>query len=298
MRLPRTETTLAAVLLLAAAPFALAVPPPAPANTPGTQTTSATPPGTTNQAGTPPGGVNAGTTSPGTINSGMAKPDSTTPDTNGATAPAARPGAASPQALPPGAGGGYPGAAGAPGAGRMRSPGMRGGSVGRSGHGHTMGSSERVPQSDIQAAKNVKVSLRSAIDTARKQHHGKVISARFEMLHGKPEYLIRTFERQRHEEWLGHIDARTGKLIGKGRTIALERLRREDRQELSASSKTGTTLEQAVREAEKKDGGKALAAGLSARNGKVSYRTELLKGNGRTQMAMISPSSGKVSRYR
>lgn len=296
MRLPRTETTLAAVLLLSAAPFALAAPPPA--NTPGTQTPTATPPGTTNQAGTPRGGVNTGTVSPGTINSGMAKPDSTTPDTHGANPPAANPGAAGPGAMPPGAGSGYPGAAGAPGAGRTRSRGMQGGNAGSWGRAHSVRSVQRVPQADIQAAKNVKVSLRKAIEAAQKHNHGEVVSARFELMHGRPEYLIRTFDRQHKAEWLGHVDARTGQLIGKGRTVPLSRVRPQDRHALTASANAGTTLEQAVRKAEHERGGKAVAAGLSARNGAVRYRTELLKSNGRTQMAMISPSSGKVGRYR
>ena len=163
-------------------------------------------------------------------------------------------------------------------------------------HRH-MRSAERVPKADIKAAKNAKVSLTDAINSAQQQNHGDVVAARFELRHGKPEYLIRTFDSQSHQEWLGHIDAKTGKLIGQGKTIALSKLTKEDQKELTASN-SGTSLAQAVQTAEQQRGGKALAAGVSARNGQVKYRTELLKSNGKTQMAMISPKSGQVSGYR
>ncbi|MGH8297152.1 MAG: PepSY domain-containing protein [Steroidobacteraceae bacterium] len=228
MRLPRTEATLAAVLLLSAAPFALAAPPPA----------------------NPP-------------------PASTS----------AMPGAMAPQT--------------------QQTPQTESG-MGWS-HSHTMmrhRSSEPVPQADIEAAKSVKVSLTDAIGTAEQQNHGKVVSARFEMRHGKPEYLIRTFDSQSQKEWLGHIDANTGQISGKSRSIALSQLPMEDQKELTASANAGTSLAQAVQSAEQQRGGKALAAGLSEHDGHVSYRTELLKSNGSTQVAMISPESGKVSEYR
>jgi uncharacterized membrane protein YkoI len=167
-------------------------------------------------------------------------------------------------------------------------------------HSHTrLRSTEHVPTADISAAKNAKVSLSDAINTAQQQNHGSVVSARFELRQGKPEYVIRSFDSQSNQEWVGHIDANTGQMIGQGRTISLSQLPREDQQELTASRKSGTTLSQAVETAEQQRGGKALAAGLSARNGQVSYRTELLKSNGRTQMAMINPQSGQVtSSYR
>lgn len=161
-----------------------------------------------------------------------------------------------------------------------------------------MRSAERVPTADLHAAKNAKVSLTDAINTAQQQNHGNVVSAKFELRQGKPEYLIRTFDSQNQSEWLGHIDARTGKVIGQGETIPLSRLPKEDQQELTASTNSGASLGQAVQTAEQQRGGKALSAGLSSRNGQVSYRTELLKSNGRTQMAMVDPSSGQVSSYR
>jgi len=163
-------------------------------------------------------------------------------------------------------------------------------------HNHTrLRSAEHVPTSDINAAKTVKVSLSDAINTAQQQNHGTVVSARFELRQGEPEYLIRSFDSQSKQEWVGHIDANTGQMIGQGETVSLSQLPKEDQQELTASQNSGTTLAQAVQTAEQQRGGKALAAGLSARNGQVSYRTELLKSNGRTQMAMINPQSGEVS---
>jgi uncharacterized membrane protein YkoI len=272
MRLPRTETTLAAVLLVAAAPFALAVPPGATAtpNTPGVA-----PPETT----------------PSTTNPGMTPPEATSPS---ARQPGTTPGTA------------YPGGVTAPHAnasqGQTQSQDLqRGNSMSSSGwsHGHAqMRSAVRVPKADIAKAKSAKVSLTDAINTAQGQNHGDVVSARFELHQGKPEYLIKTFDSKSQKEWLGHIDASTGKVIGEGRAIPLSSLPKEDQQELTASQSAGTTLGQAVQTAEQQRGGKALAAGLSARNGHVDYKAELLKSNGRTQMAMINPQSGQVSSRR
>lgn len=241
MRLPRTETTLAAVLLLSATPFALATPPPGASPTPNTP--GVTPPETT----------------PSTTNPNM------TPNSGAAAAPT--------------------------GSSSMSSSGWN--------HGRTrLRSAEHVPTADINAAKSAKVSLTDAINAAQVQDHGNVVSARFELRQGKPEYLIRAFDGKSGQEWVGHVDASTGKLIGQGETVPLSRLPKEDQQELTASQNSGTTLAQAVQTAEQQRGGKALAAGLSARQGKVSYRTELLQSNGRTQMAMVNPQSGQVSSYR
>jgi uncharacterized membrane protein YkoI len=171
-------------------------------------------------------------------------------------------------------------------------------SSGWSGHHAHLRSAEQVPQAEIDAAKNAKVSLTDAINTAQQQNHGSVVSARFEVRQGKPEYLIRTYDSQNRQEWLGHVDANTGQVVGQGHTIPLSSLPKEDQQELTASTSSGTSLAQAVQTAEQQRGGKALSAGLSSRNGQVSYRTELLQSNGSTQMAMINPRSGKVSRYR
>lgn len=174
----------------------------------------------------------------------------------------------------------------------------RGSSTSSSGwsHGHArLRSAEQVPKADIDSARNAKVSLTDAINTAQAGNHGNVVSARFELRQGKPEYLVRTFDSQSQQEWLGHIDAQTGQVIGQGKTIPLSQLPQEDQQELTASRSSGTTLAQAVQTAEQQRGGKALAAGLSARRGQVSYRTELLKSNGSTQMAMVNPKSGEVS---
>lgn len=272
MRLPRTETTLAAVLLTCAAPFALAVPP-------GATTTPNTP------------GVTPPETTPSTTNPGMTPPEATSP---GATQPGMEPGTASPgMATTP---------QGSQSQSRTQSQDLqRGSSMSSSGwsRDHAQArSAQRVPKADFAEAKSAKVSLTDAINTAQQQNHGDVVSARFELRQGKPEYLIKTFDSQSRQEWLGHIDASTGKMIGQGRTIALSSLPKQDQRELTASQSAGTTLGQAVQTAEQQRGGKALAAGLSARNGHVSYKTELLKSNGRTQMAMINPKSGQVSSYR
>lgn len=250
MKLPRTETTLAAVLLLSAAPFALAVPPGA---------------------------------------------GSTMPSTPGVTPPETTPSTTYPGMTPP------PGGVYQPG-GQYQQDMQRGNATSTKGWSRSSQmpsrSAERLSKSDIAAARNAKVSLTDAINAAQQQNHDEVVSVRFEVRQGKPEYLIRSFDSRSQQEWLGHVDANTGKVIGQGRTIALSSLPKEDQQELTASRSSSTTLGQAVQSAEQQRGGKALSAGLSARNGRVSYRTELLKSDGRTQMAMVSPQSGEVSSFR
>lgn len=111
----------------------------------------------------------------------------------------------------------------------------------------SMRSAERVPKADLTAAKRAKVSLIDAINGAAAQSHGDVVSARFELRHGKPAYLIKTFDSKTRQEWLGHIDANTGKLIGEGRTMPLNRLPKEDQEELTAAAASGTTLAQPLR---------------------------------------------------
>lgn len=272
MRLPRTETTLAAVLLLAAAPFALAIPPGAtPGVTPPEQTPNTTNPSATNPGATNPSTMAPQETSPGSAQSGTANPSAAT----------------APGTTPP--------------RGQDLQNGRSGSSMSSSGWSHNRAhsrSAERVPQADIDAARSAKVSLTDAINTAEQQHHGKVVSARFELRQGKPEYLIRAFNTNRQQLWIGHIDANSGQLIGHGETIPLSRVPKAEEPELTASQREGTSLAQAVRTAERQDGGKVLSAGLSTHDGQVSYRTELLKSNGRTQMAMINPRSGQVSQYR
>lgn len=272
MRLPRTETTLAAVLLLSAAPFALATPPgSAEPSTPGATAPETTP----------------STTNPSTMNPHATPPGETPPEEP------------SPGATQPGTA--NPGATGTPGTSQPESEGSQGSKAWSHHYNSHMRtrSTEQVPQADIDAAKNAKVSLTDAINTAEQEHHGNVISARFEVREGKPEYLIRAFNADSQEEWLGHVDANTGQLIGQGRTTPLSQLPKEVQQELTAAqSASGTSLGHAVQNAEQQSGGKALAAGLTTQDGKASYRMELLKSDGSTQMAMINPQSGEVSRYR
>ena len=155
-----------------------------------------------------------------------------------------------------------------------------------------------VPGRDLTAARGLTVSLTQAIGTAERASHGKAVGARFELLHGRPEYMVKTFDRQQDREWIGHVDARSGRLLGRGRSLKTTRLLPEDQQELTAANAASTSLMDAVRKAEQHVRGKALAAGMSARHGAITYRTEILKKNGVTQMAAINPKSGKVTAYR
>jgi uncharacterized membrane protein YkoI len=156
----------------------------------------------------------------------------------------------------------------------------------------------RAAQADIDAAKSARVSLTQAINAAQGHSHGEVVAARFELRQGKPEYLVRAFDGRSRQEWLGHIDANTGQLIGRGRTMPLSRLPQADQQELTAVAESGTSLAQAVRTVEQQRGGKALSASLSARNGQVGCRTELLKSDGSMQLAMTGPQPGRARSYR
>jgi uncharacterized membrane protein YkoI len=246
MKLPRTQTALAAVLLLAAAPFALALP------------------SWASGAGTPDGT----TAAPG--------------------APARPPNASAPAAT----------ASGAAGTAAANTSGPWHGRRAQATGGTQPLSAAMVPKADIHAARSVKVSLTRAIRRVEKHAHGKAIDARFELLHGRPQYMVKTFLRKKDAEWIGHVDARTGRLIGRGRTIGTTHLLPEDQQEITAASSASTSLLEAVTKAEHHEHGKALAAGMSARNGAVTYRTQILKKDGMTQMASINPRSGEVTPYR
>jgi uncharacterized membrane protein YkoI len=161
-----------------------------------------------------------------------------------------------------------------------------------------MRSAAAVPRADLPAAKSVKVSLTEAIGEAERHSHGRALAARFELLDGRAEYRVKTYEKSNDEEWIGHIDARSGKLLGRARAVKTTRLLPEDQQELTAAHSASTSLAQAVKKAERREHGRALAADMSARNGAVAYRTELLERNGMTRMASVDPQSGKVTAYR
>lgn len=233
-------------------------------------------------------GVTPPEQTPSTTNPGATNPSTTAPE-------AASPGAAQPGASPPGAAN-PPGAS--PPRGEDLQKGQSGSSSGWSRSDMPPSSAQRVPEADIEAARRAKVSLTDAISAAQRQSHGNVVSAKFELRQGTPEYLIRTFDAGSQQLWIGHVDADSGQLIGQGETIPLGQVPEADRQELTASVRSRSSLAQAVQTAERQGGGKALSAALSTQDGQVRYRMELLKSNGRTQMAMISPQSGEVGTYR
>jgi uncharacterized membrane protein YkoI len=153
-------------------------------------------------------------------------------------------------------------------------------------------SHEHESKAEIQAFQQVKVPLTQAVQAAEKHSNGKAIDASFEQKNGMPIYRIKTY--QNNSVCEGTIDANSGQVAGSGQTTPQSKLDQEDMQELQAAKNAQTSLVQAVQAAEQKQGGKAIDAGLEARNGKVAYELELVK-NGQLRTVTVDPQNGQLA---
>lgn len=149
----------------------------------------------------------------------------------------------------------------------------------------------QLTEARAQALKSAKFSLGQAIDTAQRTH-GKAFFAQFELRHAKPYYLLKTF--QNREEWVGLIDADSGQVVGSGRTYPQSKLTPEQVRDMHTLQNVGTSLQQAVRDAEQHESGaKVLQASLlTSPKGNATYRLSLVQ-NGHMRVAMINPHSGR-----
>src|SRR5690242_13074389 len=73
------------------------------------------------------------------------------------------------------------------------------------------------PQEDVRPFQHAKLSLIQAATDAKKELRGEPLEARFEMWHGQPSYLIRTFTA--NQVWQERVDANTGEPIGDARAL-------------------------------------------------------------------------------
>lgn len=156
-------------------------------------------------------------------------------------------------------------------------------------------STEHENKAELQAFGKVQVPITQAIQAAEQHSHGKALDASFEDRNGKPAYRVKTYKSG--SVWEGAVDANTGKVTGQGKTTPESKLDAEDKAELVAFKGAKVSLTDAVRTAEQKDGGKAIDAGLEARNGGVAYELELVK-SGAISTATVDPQSGKLATRR
>lgn len=147
------------------------------------------------------------------------------------------------------------------------------------------------PQADVKPFEDAKLSLSQALASAQRESRGKPLAARFEVWHGKPVYLIRTYSA--NQIWETRIDANTGDAIGQPTTVAKGELGRHMQREIDALNNAQTSLTDAVNKAEQQDGGKVIMARVKPVSGGVTYDVDVVK-NGHLHTAMIDAQSGKL----
>jgi uncharacterized membrane protein YkoI len=151
---------------------------------------------------------------------------------------------------------------------------------------------EHSGKAEVKAFGGVKISLTDAIAAAETHSGGKALDVAFENRNGKPAYRVKTY--QNNAVWEGKVDANSGRIIGRGKTIPESKLDREDRAELSGLQQAKTTLAQATSAAEAHAGGKAIDAGLEETNGKIVYEMAIIK-SGALQKVTVDPANGQIA---
>lgn len=147
------------------------------------------------------------------------------------------------------------------------------------------------PRADVKPFEDAKLSLSQAIASAQRESRGKPLAARFEMWHGKPVYLIRTYAA--NQIWETRVDANTGDAIGQPTTLSKSQLDPRMQKEVAALDNAQTSLTDAVNKAEQQEGGKVIMARLKPVTGGVSYDVRLVK-DGHLHTAMIDAQSGQL----
>ena len=151
---------------------------------------------------------------------------------------------------------------------------------------------EPANKADLKAFSQAKVSIADAIAAADKHSgKGKVIDVSFDAGNGKPVYNVKTY--QNGSVWEGAVDARSGQVIGAGKTTQESLLDQEDKAELAGLQQATVTLAQAVDTAEKRVSGKAMSAGLEETKGQIVFEVMIVK-NGSVQKIVIDPKTGQV----
>ncbi len=148
------------------------------------------------------------------------------------------------------------------------------------------------PRADVKPFEQAKLSLTQAIAEAQKEMRGQTLEAQFEVWHGKPAYLIRTYSA--HQIWEGRIDANTGEPLGQPQTVSENQISPRVKSDVDAFQNAQTSLTQAVNKAEQQEGGKAIMASvMTDPKGNASYDLDLVK-HGRLHVAMVDAKSGEL----
>lgn len=148
------------------------------------------------------------------------------------------------------------------------------------------------PRTDVKPFETAKLSLTQAIAESQKEMRGKTLDARFEVWQGKPAYLIRTYSA--NQIWQTRIDADSGQPLGQPTTVSQSELGPQVQRDVTALNNAQTSLDQAIGNAEQKQGGKAIMARVKASSsGTATYDIDLVK-NGRLRTAMVDTSTGQM----
>jgi uncharacterized membrane protein YkoI len=148
------------------------------------------------------------------------------------------------------------------------------------------------PREDVTPFQSAKLSLTQAIVDSQKEMRGKPLDARFAVWQGRPAYIIRTYSA--NQVWQTRIDANTGQPLGQPTTVSQTELGPQIQRDITALNNAPTSLDQAVANAEQREGGKAIMASVKAsRSGNATYDVDLVR-NGRVRTAMIDASTGQM----
>ena len=145
---------------------------------------------------------------------------------------------------------------------------------------------------ELDAFHNAKTSIIQAIEAA--QLHvggGRAIDASFEPQGSTGAYLVRVYRDR--AVWEGLVDARTGQVIGQGKTTPESELDADDRGPLGMLDGLKTSLPDAIRAAEQQGNGRAIDAGIEQRNGRLTYEIEIVS-DSTVRAVSADPATGRV----
>ena len=141
------------------------------------------------------------------------------------------------------------------------------------------------------------VSLTEAMSAAERLHDGsRTVQISFDNSSVRG-YRVRTLKDDRL--WENIIDASTGKRAGDEKSVPLDQLSDEDRENIAALKFVRLQLADAIAVAEKATSGKALGGGLMKDGGKLNFIVIVASENRLKQVMLEPPSiarSGKESR--
>lgn len=155
-----------------------------------------------------------------------------------------------------------------------------------------IGSKQPSP-TELKSFESAPISIAQAIAAAEKRPGGgKAIDVSFDEGNGRPVFNAKTY--QNNSVWEGAVDAKSGQLIGPGKTTPESALDQEDKAELAGLQQAKVTLAAAVKTAESAGSGKSMSAGLEETNGKIVYEVVVVK-NGSAKKLTIDPVTGKIA---